>query len=773
MSGGFIFWLIVLPSFITGDEFASDSYKNSSSSSRKQDFSDLITVMSAEKVSRYLRKLAEEHLYLGKIQAALKEKPFYAQSEELITLRKITSTLTKKVNCLTKSLDSVIKEILESYKISPYDVQVFRKFKECCALDKTVLKYDTLYGISVNLSSTCEVVPPNLSPFAFHPRKEILEVFETNLRQHHSLHASQYFISMDGLQVIYPAYQSDSSNFSNCLRLENEKHSSIFIKSLLPFNKRIVILIDRGSAMSHSQIEAAKCVFRSIVGALTDQDEVAVLLIGAEITRSDHLQCSNSATFFRPTASVKEQLTNFVNGMKKSSEHTNHTAGFLEAFDLLIKYRSVDHTNPMILYISRGLFAQLTDGTSVMTAIAESNLKMSNKVQINTIALTDVSKAIMWETTFLRDVAAQNFQQYAQSFTPSLLRILKSRLKPPEGKIGDEDENPEIPGISSGDGDTMISINSSYAHCLTKKDVYDVLRPAAYQLDTTGEKISLTFDMQYPNFKVLSFGKPALHQDHVLGMVGIDIRVEQLLSPLIYYSTSDMSSYAFAYEAKTRRMLVHPKILSSSVDANIVENVFPFDRISSTKDFNGTERPLNSTLIYHWQKIQNTPFIIVIAAKADNMKLLFGKVARASSLLTNIMTYNRIDLSMNKDSKVCLQGQVPFNTERCGLYLSPECFEKSFERIKTSEDLRSAQGYWAYITDQTKLITNPGLKNERLRYQIAEWAQIISPWCRKHYTNFSNTSQFLRRYLAIPNGILITHPAFPIRQSYEPSKQQW
>lgn len=91
----------------------------------------------------------------------------------------------------------------------------------------------------------------------------------------------------------------------------------------------------------------------------------------------------------------------------------------------------------MILYVSRGLFSQLTEGSFVMSTIAEANLKMDNSVQINTFALMDTGKAVMWETTFLRDVAAQNFQQYSQSFPAELLKIVKSRseLKPPEGKV--------------------------------------------------------------------------------------------------------------------------------------------------------------------------------------------------------------------------------------------------------------------------------------------------------------------------------------------------
>lgn len=94
------------------------------------------------------------------------------------------------------------------------------------------------------------------------------------------------------------------------------------------------------------------------------------------------------------------------------------------------------------------------------------------------------------------------------------------------------------------------------------------------------------------------------------------------------------------------------------------------------------------------------------------------------------MTYHRLDLRLNKDLRPCLQGKQLISSgnkqifrffrvlfmvyfhfqDRCGLYLSPKCFDKPYERSLGPEDLRSAQGYWAYISDHTKLITNPGLK---------------------------------------------------------------
>jgi hypothetical protein len=66
----------------------------------------------------------------------------------------------------------------------------------------------------------------------------------------------------------------------------------------------------------------------------------------------------------------------------------------------------------LIVYISRGLLASLTDAKIVMELISEEVSKSNYTIVINTYALIDDSKPVMYETTFLKDIAEMNFKKF-------------------------------------------------------------------------------------------------------------------------------------------------------------------------------------------------------------------------------------------------------------------------------------------------------------------------------------------------------------------------
>lgn len=160
-----------------------------------------------------------------------------------------------------------------------------------------------------------------------------------------------------------------------------------------------------------------------------------------------------------------------------------------------------DLARPLILYLSRGMFTQLTDASSVMAAIAEANGRLANRIQINTVALVDSGQAIMWETTFLRHVAAQHFQPYANSFPPKLLKALKQTLKPPEGKV-DAFSALFKSAWSLIIDFQMITVNSTADHCVTLKELFEMVKPAGYGVHES-ESVSSMVDFRY----VINFGE--------------------------------------------------------------------------------------------------------------------------------------------------------------------------------------------------------------------------------------------------------------------------
>lgn len=66
----------------------------------------------------------------------------------------------------------------------------------------------------------------------------------------------------------------------------------------------------------------------------------------------------------------------------------------------------------LIAYISRGLLSSLTDAKLVMSLIADQIIKNSYTFVINSYALIDDTKPVMYETTFLKEIAEMNFKKF-------------------------------------------------------------------------------------------------------------------------------------------------------------------------------------------------------------------------------------------------------------------------------------------------------------------------------------------------------------------------
>ena len=56
------------------------------------------------------------------------------------------------------------------------------------------------------------------------------------------------------------------------------------------------------------------------------------------------------------------------------------------------------------------------------------------------------------------------------------------------------------------------------------------------------------------------------------------------------------------------------------------------------------------------------------------------------------------------------QCHVCLYAETSAVFLAPSCFVRPFEHLVEQETKRSVQSYLAFLKDDTRLITNPGLK---------------------------------------------------------------
>ena len=62
---------------------------------------------------------------------------------------------------------------------------------------------------------------------------------------------------------------------------------------------------------------------------------------------------------------------------------------------------------PILPHYSHGLLSSQTDVKDILAAIAFENGRMGHQVVINTYAVIDFAKPLMFEASFLRDIAEQ------------------------------------------------------------------------------------------------------------------------------------------------------------------------------------------------------------------------------------------------------------------------------------------------------------------------------------------------------------------------------
>lgn len=132
-------------------------------------------------------------------------------------------------------------------------------------------------------------------------------------------------------------------------------------------------------------------------------------------------------------------------------------------------------------------------------------------------------------------------------------------------------------------------------------------------------------------------------------------------------------------------------------------------------------------------------------------------------------------------------------TESGTLFLSAAAFKSPFKFLKTmcdvtitevnsyknhqevEECVNKIRSIMAYIKDNTKLLTNPGLQQE-VRADVHLLSHAVNVLRRRHLQIDSNTDlskYIIRRYVATLSGALQMYPGCVLETNFEPSRRPW
>ena len=221
--------------------------------------------------------------------------------------------------------------------------------QDCCRLRRDVdVSWSEAWGTYVSTSQSCDLIPTNaaVDEPLFSPGRNLTHVFARNLERN-PLVKWQYFISMQGLHVEYPAHNfNDDShpllhpqhhhrrNYAAstsmaggngggaaseagpdaCDDAIHARHRDVFVSTVMPRRKNVVIVIDQGRSLSDYQMAIAKAVAKHVLESLSEEDYVGVLALSDKVSlcvmRFNHSDFCESSSF--PPLSVVLFLTQFI-----------------------------------------------------------------------------------------------------------------------------------------------------------------------------------------------------------------------------------------------------------------------------------------------------------------------------------------------------------------------------------------------------------------------------------------------------------------------------
>ncbi|KAK3767134.1 hypothetical protein RRG08_018006 [Elysia crispata] len=724
-------------------------------------------------LSTRLRLLSNSEIGITNMQAIFDSLPYEEKKREE----------EQRLEEMVKRLKTRFHKYLRVLGANKVMVENFFKFhvKEpitlaysCCDMACSKFKSHNLYGCRISKGTSCDLLPPSLPRGAFNPGRNVTEVWESNTEYFPSV-KWQYFISLEGVHNEYPANSFShachaapgSSGVKDCTNIHDTRHRDVFMRTIQPQAKHVVIVMDHGISLSPTQMIIAKAVTKHLIASFSDDDKIAVMGMSNQPKYAQADSCLNHS-MIAATYETRQFFTKFVDGLQKADVTTNHTRGFEKAFEFLeeLLQTSPDIDKVMILYVSRGLLSSLTEAKQVMEVLSLHNARLEHRVIINTYPVIDDSKPIMYEKSFLHTVANQNYEKY--DVAPKL-------------------KKPVIRGM-------MMAINST-------RDLSSTVGKFYLPLNRTAAKdpvISLPYIDEADGALTMSLSQACVHTlpdqpelRQLIGLVGVDLHMEDVVQDITYYSHAD-SSYAFIISTQGFTIM-HPSfqrpmrtsIQPMPTDISKFEQHEGFSEVreailSSTEGemtivlhttnqtaLDGEAETVEHTAQYFWKKVESSPFIVVIKSYFET-----NKQRKLRNILMNNqpdLLYHRLDLLPNEH--MCYHLKQLSAPETSAVFLSANSFINPFEHLSEEETRHTVQSYIAFLKDDTRLIKNPGLKGE-VRNDVAATGRISEEWLRRFKTSDLN-DYIIRRYVGTPSGVLRTFPGTLLDKMYDPTKRQW
>ncbi|KAF5289595.1 hypothetical protein FQA39_LY15042 [Lamprigera yunnana] len=694
------------------------------------------------KLSEEFNKISDEELGIAVIQN-LYNKLKYTKAVQ--DFDKVITKMSNKLECKLNEAITILNKTKDKIQqFSKFNTPVYSAVTSCTD-DETDGRFEV---ISKNFNNSYMELPTSVN--------YILEQQRANVDKIKAATKQMYLLSK--WDVL--------SNTQNVNNYCDNRDLSLIWKSYILQNsnsvpRNIMLLLDHGGSLSKRQFQIVKAVAKQIISVLNERDKVGVLGISDEwsypylteqcLMPNQILPVSDSHIISPVSEHNKYLLNRFVNSLSKGNGVTNHSLGFRQALRTIKSSNISNNETVMLLYISRGLLSSLTEAKTVLETILSMINNLDNKIIINTCAVIDESKPIMYETHFLRDIAEQNYTKYNINTT-----------------------------IDSEKG-IMLLVNSTQGIGLAAAQFYNVLGNVNYIENEPTVTLPIWDDIAKD--LTISITIPC-DLDGELGILGIDLYFSNIAEDITYYSNHQRYTYAFLIDVNGIAIM-HPsyprpvsiKSQPKLVDISHLEKIDNFtevrQRLLDKKQGNYLLKANNETLRYLWRRVKNWYVIGIVVNDTELAPVRPFKVSWFPTTISSKLVHHRLDIL--PATNLCKHLNQITTLDAGSLYLSPSCFQSPFSYIHSSlSDSVSPlliQTYMAYLKDNTRLLANPGFKEE-VRDDVVALAHIMEFLRLQHLTG-SRAKYIVRRYVVSPTGVVQMFPGGYLPAAVEPTKRTW
>lgn len=566
-----------------------------------------------------------------------------------------------------------------------------------------------------------------------------------------------YFLSSSDLKkraYINPGYIEYDDTYMWHLYLSRTKFK----------RNNIIIGLDLGNTNSYKLINLIKLLAKQVILMSDSSDQIGIMAFGHEWSSpyitGYNCQTSRQAPLTTEECTVSPSNTKntilfnrFIDSLSKFNGTVNHQIAFKQLLKAVqLNFESNFNETVMLLYITASSFSPHNETAAILQMIEQGQSNYNVPIVINTIYVAHEVKSVLYQEHFLRDIAQMSFCKY---------NIDSAKTKPQLGLMQSINSSSNLGLVVSRIFNTL-----NYSRII---DIEPGVSLPSWQ-ETTKDFVATVY---------VSCG-----QNIDLGLLGLDVHFSNLAEDITYYSTQGQYTYAFLLNIDGL-VLMHPSFSRpivtyeqpNFIDVSYYEKHENFTSVRNLilNQEKGVEEILsyNDTLKYVWHRVLHWYIVCIVVKESEKIPKRPQKTIFEESSSHYNLLHHRLDLL--PAPTLCRHLNQISTLDAGTIYLSASCFQSPYSYLRgmagMSVSALTLQSYMAYIKDNTRLLANPGLKEE-VRNDVTVLSHILDYLMRQHLHG-DLYKYIVRRYVATVNGVMQMFPGSILDVELEPTRRSW